>query len=238
MGVTAHGVTHPGPRASNEDAFLIDMSGGVFVVADGMGGHNAGEVASGLAVESIRTFVADEDRPTADALEEAVRAANRHILDTAARRPECAGMGTTVAVALVTPTGAILSSVGDSRIYRMREGRLTQLTQDDSWIAKLQSEGVALTQSEIERHPMRHVLTDVVGTRADLAPHAEEHAFDPGDMLLLCSDGLHGALRQDLIEELLSADGSVSAVTEALVSTAVANGATDNVTAVVLRRSA
>jgi len=78
----------------------------------------------------------------------------------------------------------------------------------------------------------------VVGTRADLAPHAEEHAFDPGDMLLLCSDGLHGVLRQDLIEELLSADGSVSAVTEALVSTAVANGATDNVTAVVLRRSA
>ena len=237
MGVTAHGVTHPGPRASNEDAFLIDTSGGVFVVADGMGGHNAGEVASGLAVESIRTFVADEDRPSADGLEDAVRAANRHILDTAARRPECAGMGTTVAVALVTATGAILSSVGDSRIYRMRAGRLTQLTQDDSWIAKLQSEGVPLTQSEIERHPMRHVLTDVVGTRADLAPHAEEHTFDPGDMLLLCSDGLHGVLRQDLIEELLAADGSVSAVTEALVSTAVANGATDNVTAVVLRRS-
>ena len=142
MGVTAHGVTHPGPRASNEDAFLIDMPGGVFVVADGMGGHNAGEVASGLAVESIRTFVADEDRPSADGLEEAVRVANRHILDTAARRPECSGMGTTVAVALVTPTGAILSSVGDSRIYRMRAGRLTQLTQDDSWIAKLQSEGV------------------------------------------------------------------------------------------------
>ena len=147
-------------------------------------------------------------------------------------------MGTTVAVALVTPGGAILSSVGDSRIYRLRDGRLTQLTQDDSWIAKLQSEGVAMTPSEIERHPMRHVLTDVVGTRADLAPHAEEHAFVPGDMLLLCSDGLHGVLRQDLIEELLSADGSVSAVTEALVSTAVANGASDNVTAVVLRRSA
>jgi serine/threonine protein phosphatase PrpC len=82
------------------------------------------------------------------------------------------------------------------------------------------------------------VLTDVVGTRADLAPHAEEHAFEAGDMLLLCSDGLHGVLRPDLIEELMSADGTVSAVTEALVSTAVANGATDNVTAVVLRRSA
>ena len=74
-------------------------------------------------------------------------------------------------------------------------------------------------------------------TRADLAPHAEEHAFEPGDMLLLCSDGLHGVLRSDLIEELLSADGTVSALTETLVSTAVANGATDNVTAVVLRRS-
>ena len=146
-------------------------------------------------------------------------------------------MGTTVAVALVTPGGAILSSVGDSRIYRLRDGRLTQLTQDDSWIAKLQSEGVALTQSEIERHPMRHVLTDVVG--------------DPGGSGAACRGARvrarrHAAVVQrraarraaaDLIEELLSADGSVSAVTEALVSTAVANGATDNVTAVVLRRS-
>jgi serine/threonine protein phosphatase PrpC len=237
MGVTAHGVTHPGPRTSNEDAFLSDTSGGVFVVADGMGGHNAGEVASGLAVEAIRTFVADEDHRTPDSLEAAVKAANRNILDTAARRPECAGMGTTVAAALVTPTGVLLTSVGDSRIYRLRGGHLTQLTQDDSWIAKLQSEGVSLTQNEIERHPMRHVLTDVVGTRADLAPHAEEHGFEPGDTMLLCSDGLHGVLRSDLIEELLSADGSVSAVAEALVSTAVANGATDNVTAVVLRKS-
>jgi protein phosphatase len=238
MGVTAHGVTHPGPRASNEDAFLIDTSGGVFMVADGMGGHNAGEVASALAVDSIRRVVADETSLTPAGLEEAVRVANRHILETAARRPECSGMGTTVAVALVTPTGAILSSVGDSRIYRLRDRRLEQLTEDDSWIAKLQSEGHAFTQNEIERHPMRHVLTEVVGTRADLAPHAEETEFAPGDTLLLCSDGLHGALRPDLIEELLSADGSVSAVTEALVSTAVANGATDNVTAVVLRRSA
>ena len=126
MGVTAHGVTHPGPRASNEDAFLIDTTGGVFVVADGMGGHNAGEVAAGLAVESIRTFVSDEDQPTAGGLEDAVRAANRNILDTAARRPECAGMGTTVAVALVTPTGARgmeashENFVGDSRARHSR----------------------------------------------------------------------------------------------------------------------
>src|SRR5688572_24911910 len=184
MGVTAHGVTHPGPRVSNEDAFLIDVPSGVFVVADGMGGHNAGEVAAGLAVESIRTFVSEDDQPSAGILEQAVRAANRNILDAAARRPECAGMGTTVAAALVTPTGAILASVGDSRIYRLREGRLTQLTKDDSWIAKLLSEGVALTQGEIDRHPMRHVLTDVVGTRPDLSPRAEEHAFEPGDTLL------------------------------------------------------
>ena len=95
-------MTHPGPRASNEDAFLIDTAGGVFVVADGMGGHNAGEVASGLAVEAIRTFVGRRGRSRRPAsLEDAVRAANRNILDTAARRPEYAGMGTTVAVVLV-----------------------------------------------------------------------------------------------------------------------------------------
>jgi protein phosphatase len=134
MGVTAHGVTHPGPRASNEDAFLIDMPGGVFVVADGMGGHNAGEVASGLAVESIRTFVADEDRPSAGSLEDAVRAANKHILDTRARRPECAGMGTTVAVALVTPGGPSFERRRQPYLPATRRA-LTQLTQDDSWIA-------------------------------------------------------------------------------------------------------
>jgi len=237
MPVTAHGVTHPGPRPSNEDAFLIDAAGGVFIVADGMGGHNAGEVASELAVEAIREHVTDEASRTASGLEAAVKAANRNILEAAARRPECAGMGTTVAAALVTATGVLLASVGDSRIYRFSEGRLTQLTQDDSWIARLLSEGVPLTQGEIERHPMRHVLTDVVGTRADLAPHAEEHAFGPGDTMLLCSDGLYGALRADLLAELLGTGESVSAVAEALVSTAVAHGATDNVTAVVLRRA-
>jgi protein phosphatase len=235
--VTAHGVTHPGPRQSNEDAFLIDVTGGLFVVADGMGGHNAGEVASGLAVEVIREFVAEEPSRTPDSLEAALRAANRDILDTATRRPECSGMGTTVVAALVTPAGVVLASVGDSRIYLLRDGRLTQLTQDDSWIAKLLSEGVPLTQAEIDRHPMRHVLTDVVGTRADLAPHAEEYAFEPGDTMLLCSDGLHGVLRPELLAELLSASSSVSALAETLVSTAVANGATDNVTAVVMRRT-
>jgi len=237
MVVRACGATHRGARPANEDAFLVDVGAGLFVVADGMGGHNAGEVASSLAIESIQQSV-DPAHRTAGGLQEAVEAANRHVLDTAATRPELAGMGTTVSAALLGPSGVLLANVGDSRVYRLRGETLTQLTHDDSWIARLLADGVPLTASDIERHPMRHVLTKVVGARTELDADVQQHTFEPGDALLLCSDGLHGVLGPDALADILGRLSDVQAAAEALVAAAVARGAQDNVTAVVLRRDA
>jgi PPM family protein phosphatase len=236
MSVAAYGATHPGPRSTNEDALLIDVEAGLFVVADGMGGHNAGEVASGLAIETIQQFIRKSADRSGARLEEAVRCANQEILMAAAQRPDYAGMGTTVAAVLVNDHHASLTSIGDSRVYRWHGGKLAQLTRDDSWIAKMLSDGASLSAPEIERHPMRHVLTEVVGVRSDLEPRASECDFESGDALLLCSDGLHGVVSSNQLAAVMRSSGGVKEMAARLVEQAVAHGATDNVTAVVVRR--
>ena len=234
MPLAAHGVTHPGRRSSNEDALLVDPERGLFVVADGMGGHNAGEVASSLAVKSIGEFLSDGTPPSLNLLDEAMRLANDHILAVAAREPDYAGMGTTVVVAFLTDRQAIYAHVGDSRIYLSRGGKLMQLTQDDSWVAAALSG--AAEEREIEQHPMRHVLTKVVGLRPELQPSVGECPFATGDVLLLCSDGVHGAVPGEKLASLLASRKPVAKIAESIVRDAIARGATDNVTAVVVRR--
>ena len=236
MSVAAYGATHPGPRSTNEDSLLIDVETGLFVVADGMGGHNAGEVASGLAIEIIREFIRQSTERNGASLEEAVRWANQEILAAAAERPEYFGMGTTVAAVLVHDHHASLTSIGDSRVYRWHRGKLAQLTRDDSWISKMLSDGATLSAPDIERHPMRHVLTEVVGVRSDLEPRASECDFESGDAFLLCSDGLHGVVSADELAALFGSAGDVKDMAARLVEQAVARGATDNVTAIIIRR--
>ena len=234
MRLAAHGVTHTGRRKSNEDAMLVDLELGLFVVADGMGGHNAGEVASGIAVRTLRDFFATHPDRTEHALADGLVLANDEVL-TASGRPEYAGMGTTVVAAMVTETQVLVGSVGDSRVYLARGGQLTQLTQDDSWVTRvLASE--ALSDDDLQRHPMRHVLTKVVGLRADMEPSVGVSAFGPGDVLLLCSDGLHGSVPDPAIAEILSTDAPIEAQAQTLVDQALARGATDNITAVIVRR--
>src|SRR5262245_2760216 len=143
MPLAASGVTHQGRRSTNEDAWLVDLDLGLLVVADGMGGHNAGEVASALAVKVIReVFQSDGSPPSQALLIRAVQVANQRILAEAAEQPAHSGMGTTVVAVLVIDEHAYYTSVGDSRIYLWRNGRLTQLTRDDSWLAEtLNGEG-------------------------------------------------------------------------------------------------
>jgi protein phosphatase len=234
----AHGATHRGRRPTNEDALLVDLESGLFVVADGMGGHNAGEVASGLAVDAVSRVVRMSTGRTTDVLEQAVRQANDDIFAAAAQRTECAGMGTTVVAALVTAGGLSIASVGDSRVYRLRAGHLVQLTVDDSWLCKMRPDGPPLTPAEVDQHPMRHVLTEVVGVRADLLPRATEATLADGDIFLLCSDGLHGAVPAQELTELLDPGQDVRVVTDELVRRALNAGASDNVTAVVVRYEA
>jgi protein phosphatase len=235
MLLAAHGATTRGRRPTNEDAWLADLPLGLFVVADGMGGHNAGEVASELAIVTVRDAMGAAGESIDDRLGAAIRRANDHIFQAAHRRSDYAGMGTTVSAACVAGDRVVYANVGDSRIYLHHAGALTQLTRDDSWISRALDTGMPLTPGDIEGHPMRHVLTEVVGVRAEIAPPVQECEIVPGDMLLLCTDGLHGSVPADLLAAALGAAGAVDAIAEALVEQAIARGATDNVTALVVR---
>jgi protein phosphatase len=235
MSLAAHGVTHPGRRTTNEDAFLVDPQRGLFVVADGMGGHNAGEVASSLAVKSIGEFLADGTPASLNVLDEALRLANDHILTVAGEQPDYTGMGTTVAAVYVGDGEAFYAHAGDSRVYLWHEGVLRQLTRDDSWVTAAMN-GATDDMREMEQHPMRHVLTKVVGLRPELQPSVAGCPFVTGDVLLLCSDGVHGSVGDNTLGKLLAARKPVSALAESIVREALAHGATDNVTAVVVRR--
>jgi len=213
----------------------VDHELGLFVVADGMGGHNAGEVAAGIAVETIARVLRSDHVRTGARLEHALRAANDSILESAAERPECAGMGTTVSAVLALESGCAVASVGDSRVYRWRGGRLEQLTHDDSWVSQLFPEEGPGSEQARERHPMRHVLTEVVGVRPNLEPGFELFDLAPGEAFLLCSDGLHGVLSNERLSACFES-GDVRSIATRLVDEAVKRGASDNVTAVVVRR--
>jgi protein phosphatase len=250
MHLSAHGASNAGRRTTNEDALFVDPALGLFIVADGMGGHNAGEVAARLAIDAISDFVVQSRRATeltwpygldpnlsveANRLRNAVRLANNRVLEAASSRADYAGMGTTVVAALVDESRVIFVGVGDSRVYLWQRAEVQQLTRDDSWVATVLAREPGLTETTLAQHPMRHVLTSVVGARADTEPRIAERPLAPGDVLLLCSDGLHGALSAAEIGSVLGSDRSADEMTATLVESALAKGATDNVTAVVVR---
>lgn len=236
-----------GPRKMNQDHHGWWPDLGLFVVADGMGGHNAGEVASHLAVEIIHGFIADstdargitwpfglETQSSIDVnrLMTAVRLANRKIYVEGSKAPELSGMGTTVVAALVAGDKVTLISVGDSRIYRLRNHALEQLTSDDTWLASVL--GAQGAEDADPEHPLRHVLTSVVGTKDDLKPETREEWLQSGDTLLLCTDGIHGKLDAAALTSLLSSDGSAAERASQVVSEAITRGTTDNATALVI----
>jgi protein phosphatase len=236
MSLAASGVTHQGRRSTNEDTWLVDLDLGLLVVADGMGGHNAGEVASTLAVQVIREFLKSSGVPPTKALlEEAVESANERILNDAARYPDYAGMGTTVVAVVVSGDRVFYTSVGDSRLYLWHGGQLTQLTRDDSWLAEALGEDEGLRSQNVGTHPMRHVLTRVVGLRPELQAKAAEYTFDADDCLLLCSDGVHGVVPPETLADILGGEHNVADIAQGVVRSAIARGATDNATVVVAR---
>jgi serine/threonine protein phosphatase PrpC len=245
----AFGVSETGPvRPANQDAVLIDRERALFVVADGMGGHAAGEVASRLAVDAIHEFICrsalqddlawpigiDPDLSLAgNRLRTAIHLANGRVLDVATEQEACAGMGTTVVCALVN--GGVLSvgHVGDSRLYLWRGGALTALTRDDTWAESIVAAGG--DPRVAAEHPMRHVLTNVIGTKEPIVIHLDERPIAPDDVLLLCSDGVHGAIADARLAHLLNGHDDARALAAAIVTEALGTGATDNVTALVVR---
>lgn len=247
MELTVGSRTDTGPRKMNQDHFGWWPDLGLFVVADGMGGHNAGEVASQLAVEAIQQFIADsaagadvtwpfgiEVAQSLDInrLTTAVRLANRKVYAEGSRHAELSGMGTTVVAALVSGDRLALASVGDSRIYRLRDGNLEQLTQDDTWLVSVL--GAKEAEDADPAHPLRHVLTSVVGTRDDVKPGAREEQLVTGDTFVLCSDGVHGRLDSAAIAEVLNGAASAPDQATRLVDEALTRGSSDNATALVI----
>jgi protein phosphatase len=249
--IRAFGVSETGHvRKTNEDRFVSNVDLRLFAVADGMGGHRAGEVASELAIETVTAFIKlsldDSDLtwpygidPTlsndGNRLRTAVCLANRRVYKAAEATEEYAGMGTTLVVVLVADGKIALASVGDSRIYRLSNGSLEQLTVDDSWAAQILSHDNTLPPEVVARHPMRNVLTSVIGARETIDVRVSETTFGDGDLLLLCSDGLHGVIDAKELRQILVEAPDTEAASHRLVDTAIEHGTRDNVTAVVVR---
>lgn len=231
-------------RDSNEDSVLELPRDGLFAVADGMGGHAAGEVASRLAVETLEEALADGDAlPSPEQLTGAVREANRSILRDAEEHPGRSGMGTTLtALAIDGDLRWRIGHVGDSRAYLHRDGELRQLTTDHSWVGKRVAAG-ELTREEARRHPMSSVLERALGTSRDVEVDVEEGRAEAGDLFLLCSDGLSDMLPHAELESLLAPDGGAETedgpgeLADRLVSAANRAGGRDNITVVLVRLS-
>lgn len=227
--------THVGAvRAVNEDSVLV--AAGVYAVADGMGGHAAGNVASAIAVRRLEGL-AGRERMTPDDVRAELVAANADVLADVAANPERAGMGTTVAgLATVAAAGSphwALFNVGDSRVYRLADGEFTQLTVDHSEVGELLDAG-AITEQEASAHPLRHIVTRAVGTQPP--PEVDLWVFPPtvGERFLICSDGLTLELDDDEISAVLRATDDPQQAADTLVDRAVAAGGRDNVSVVIV----
>lgn len=222
-------------RKSNEDAFW--HSGRLFIVADGMGGHAAGEIASRIATETIRSWrFPDETAPAeADrsAVREALLAANQAVYEQAVRDPACRGMGTTVTLALLSSSRATLGHVGDSRAYLIRDGRLVRLTEDHSVVAELVRTG-GLTEEEASAHPFRNLLTRALGTAREVEVDVETVPLQAGDGLLLCTDGLSGVLSESELLRLVSEAQDPQTAVGRMLDAANAAGGPDNITAILV----
>lgn len=227
-------LTHAGLRRElNEDTYYADGDLGLWLVADGMGGHEYGEVASALARETIVREIRD-----GTPLAQAIRIADEEIIGTSRRRNDALPMGTTVVVARVRNDRFEVAWVGDSRIYLWRDGQLMQLSQDHSYVQELIANG-ALTHEQARNHPHRNVVTQALGVTDPRNLNVETITGElrPGMQLLLCSDGLTEEVDDPAIGRVLArADCSAQECVETLVAAALDGGGSDNITVVVVRR--
>ncbi|MBX3120389.1 MAG: Stp1/IreP family PP2C-type Ser/Thr phosphatase [Fimbriimonadaceae bacterium] len=217
-----------------EDDASLASKGMVFVVCDGMGGHEAGQIASELACKTfIDVYLNHLGADPENAIRDAVRAGNRFILDIAHAVPSRRGMGTTLSAMILIQDSAYVGQVGDSRVYRLRGEELTQLTTDHTWVEDVVSAGM-MSREDAERHQYRHVLTRAVGTEANVVCDISRHEVEVGDLFLLCSDGLLNHVPDELIREHLM-NFSPSEATWRLVGRALMEGGSDNTTVMIVR---
>ncbi|NWF73837.1 MAG: Stp1/IreP family PP2C-type Ser/Thr phosphatase [Nitrospirae bacterium] len=235
-------------RQHNEDRFVVDPRLGLYVICDGMGGNNAGEIAGALAVRAIHTHLAkaakDADLPLigpgnaalsnqANRLASAIHAANHVIYRESWRRLDYAGMGTTVVAALLHEEVLAIAHVGDSRLYLVRNGTIQSLTTDHSWVAEQILTGF-ITEEEAERSPSRNIVTRALGVESSVDVELAEVSVKNGDRLLLCSDGLTRAARSKDILPILSGSEDLAAMSDRLIAMANEAGGDDNTTVIIV----
>lgn len=221
-------------RRQNEDAAWFDENKAVFAVADGMGGHLAGEVASGMAIEAVQQMARHYDAPGISVLRETVLAAHERICAHARTHPECAGMGTTLSLMWRGYKYVYIAHVGDSRIYRLRGGKLEQITEDHSLVEELVRARL-ITREEARTHPRRNIITRALGTQGDNTPDLLAADVQPGDLWLLCTDGLSGMLSESDIECILTQGRNLDQMADSLIQKALCAGGKDNVTLILYR---
>lgn len=240
--IEAYGASNVGcVRTNNEDYFLVAPTVGLYVVADGMGGAQAGEHASKLAVETVYDLVETLDlsnpneESISDSLVDAFEQANRRVMDAASNDPSLEGMGTTM-VSVMESGGdsLIVASVGDSRVFMFQDGKLSLITEDQTWVNEV-GRRLGIDEESLKTHPMRHVLTMAIGVSEQLRVHTYRLHPAVGTQILLCSDGLHGVAPEAEIAEVLSSDDNLQVKCDRLIASARAHGGPDNVTAVLLR---
>jgi len=234
-------------RANNEDCFRIVQPLNLFVISDGMGGEAHGEIASAMAVETVVKACANEEPEALAAsaqmqpgwsdktrrLFNAAHLANKKIYESAEANPEQQGMGATLSAAWINEEKLSVVHVGDSRAYLLRSGVLQQLTSDHSLVAEQVRRGI-LTAEEAEHSELQSVLLRALGTQPEVEVDAEEHTLFPGDILLLCSDGLTRMVAEQKIAATLQSESDPGRTAEKLVAQANENGGADNVTVVVV----
>jgi protein phosphatase len=248
MAIDIAGQSHTGTvRATNQDKVawhLCDSQrAALMVVADGMGGYQGGEVASHLAVEAVmgalvpelyKPELAEEGDSIAERLQAAFSVANERIVAQRVADPELAKMGTTLVIAWLSEGCVHISHAGDSRCYLVRDGQLRCLTRDDTVVQNMLDDG-SITQSDAANVPFKNVLTRAVGALVRVDVSYRKELLQPGDQLLLCSDGLTDAVTDPVLESVLKTNSNAGRAVEVLIDTALANHASDNVSAVLLR---
>lgn len=223
-------------RAVNQDCLYYDLQGRFFIVADGMGGHAGGQEASKIATETISDYLEqywDSDIDSETLLHKAVEQANEKIIEDQQTHPERAEMGTTVVAVVFRYNKPWCVHVGDSRLYLWRENELTPLTEDHTWVAWALKSGT-ISPEEAEVHPWRHVLSQCLGRKELYSIDVDFLNIQPGDRLLLCSDGLTGEVSEQEISHYLNSTETCEEAVAKMIETAKANGGSDNITVIVV----
>lgn len=232
----SYGLSDPGRvRKNNEDFLLVDRQQNLYIVADGMGGAQAGETASRLAAETVLEVMEQRSAPKLKDLEEAFVEANERVKRTAASDISLEGMGTTLVGLLRDGDAMHIASVGDSRIYSFHNGKLESLMEDQTWVNEV-GRRLGIDEDTLKRHPMRHVLTMAIGVGNPLRVNTRSIPGVPGMLLLLCSDGLHGVVGSETIAKVLGdAAQDLVAKAQTLIEAARNAGGPDNITVLILQ---